>query len=335
MMYLLRNQNPNRSSIHPGQFKQLNPSMTTKPISKKAYATIVTEAAQVAGIIILAYSLRKRGSEHALIVLYTPDLLPEAVRALELEASRSQIIMRACEPLLEREHGTAESVDRHGDTWTTLRVFEAFDYDIICYMTSNALIIRNMDSVFDEVDELSSDSIAATARTKDKTSENEQMDCTLFLIRPSEALWSEMSLSFQKTEKTAASKASPEAFLGSFLAQRWHRVPAKYNMPDSLADSNDLGDTICVTFQTEQPWRAKTRNGQDNFRRLWWTEYKDWKEESREKEGSEELNRMLSGHVADHSSPPKPGGPVLWRKVLGEHGHGPRVSPNGSSFMPI
>lgn len=132
---------------------------------KYAYSTLITRANYLAGVVILAHTLRKHGSQYPLIVFYTPSLDASAVRALELEAPKTNLILQPCDLLLPPSNvKTWLIAERFTDTWTKLRVFDLPDYDAVAYLDADmAIFNRNMDEVFDSdrVKDLPSDSIAA------------------------------------------------------------------------------------------------------------------------------------------------------------------------------
>ncbi|KAK8133364.1 nucleotide-diphospho-sugar transferase [Apiospora sp. TS-2023a] len=120
-----------------------------------AYVTLITRASYLAGVVLLADTLRRHGSRHPLIVLYTPKLSADAVRALELEASRQNLILRKCEYLLPPGDTKITLIaQRFEDTWTKLRVFElCVDFDVVCYLDADmAIFNRNMDTIFEKVE---------------------------------------------------------------------------------------------------------------------------------------------------------------------------------------
>ncbi|KAK8108262.1 glycosyltransferase family 8 protein [Apiospora kogelbergensis] len=124
--------------------------MATRSPQRHAYVTLITRASYLAGVVLLADTLRRHGSEHPLIVLYTPKLPGDAVRALELEAPRRNLVLRRCEHL--RPPGDAPVTliaQRFEDTWTKLRVFErCVDFDVVCYLDADMAVFRNPDPVF-------------------------------------------------------------------------------------------------------------------------------------------------------------------------------------------
>ena len=89
-----------------------------------AFATLITRASYLAGVVVLAHTLRKHGSRYPLIVLYTPSLSSNAVRALQLEAAaNSNMVMRPCDALLPPSHTKINLIaERFEDTWTNWRL---------------------------------------------------------------------------------------------------------------------------------------------------------------------------------------------------------------------
>ncbi|KAH9907727.1 nucleotide-diphospho-sugar transferase [Xylariomycetidae sp. FL2044] len=128
--------------------------MTSAPEPPKnyAYATLITRASYLAGVIVLAHSLQKHIASYPLIVLYTPALPAHALRALKIEAGRSQgrVVLRPCDPLLPPAHVKINLIAaRFEDTWTKLRVFErCCDYDAVCYLDADMAAFRTPDAVF-------------------------------------------------------------------------------------------------------------------------------------------------------------------------------------------
>jgi inositol 3-alpha-galactosyltransferase len=119
-----------------------------------AYCTLITRSSYLAGVLILAHTLAKYKSSYPLIVLYTDTLPASSVRALELEAPHSNLILHHVEALLPRENVHVHLIaERFADTWTKLRVFELYkldNYDKICYLDADMILRRNMDHIFDQ-----------------------------------------------------------------------------------------------------------------------------------------------------------------------------------------
>lgn len=232
-----------------------------------AYATLITRASYLAGVVILSHTLKKHGSKYPLVVLYTAALNANAVRALELEATKSNIILRKCEPLLPRKGmKTLLIAKRFEDTWTKLRVFELLDFDKVCYLDADMAIFRNMDEIFDKVIDLPPDWLAANHTCvcnldgdgwapEDWTKDNcaytpvdhptalthptpitpksrptyHLLNGGMFIFNPSEQLWDEMLYFFNTTAKLSTFQFPDQDFLADYFHDRLRPLGWQYN----------------------------------------------------------------------------------------------------------
>jgi inositol 3-alpha-galactosyltransferase len=86
-----------------------------------------------------------------------------AVHALKLEAPKSNLILRKCEYLLPPNKNKISLIaKRFEDTYSKLRVFKLFEYDIVCFLNVDMAIFGNIDSVFDKAADISEGQITAT-----------------------------------------------------------------------------------------------------------------------------------------------------------------------------
>jgi len=83
-----------------------------------AYTTLITRSSYLAGVIILAYTLRKQNSIYPLIVLYTDALTEDSVAALQHESKKLNLVLKKTEALVPRENVKVTLIaERFGDTW--------------------------------------------------------------------------------------------------------------------------------------------------------------------------------------------------------------------------
>ncbi|TKA28903.1 hypothetical protein B0A50_03314 [Salinomyces thailandicus] len=237
-------------------------------ISKKyAYTTLITRASYLAGVIILAHTIKKQGSQYPLLVYYTPSLNQDAIRALELEAPKLNLILKPCDLLLPRASIKVNLIaERFGDTWTKLRVFDCIDYDAVCYLDADMAIYRNMDEVFSYADSLPKDWLAANHACvcnlekdawapEDWTKENcaytpishpealkhptqqtpasretwHLLNGGMFLYHPSKELWDDMMREFNHSEKLGSYKFPDQDFLADYFRNRWMGLGWQFN----------------------------------------------------------------------------------------------------------
>lgn len=117
------------------------------------YATLLTRPSYLAGALLLAHTLTLHSPLTPLLILYTPETLPEpCVSTLRAEATHSNIHLH---PVSHLRLPTSDSAHAHGmvaerflDTWTKLRVFEVFDVggrkiDRLCFLDADMMIFRD------------------------------------------------------------------------------------------------------------------------------------------------------------------------------------------------
>ena len=238
-----------------------------RALTKLAYATLITRRSYLAGVVILAHTLRKHGSQYPLIVCYTPNLSKEAIRVLQLEAEKSSIVLRECQYLLPPE-GTEINLIAHRfeDTWTKLRVFELFDYETVCFLDADMTIFRNMDSVFEQTSNFPHDWIAAnhvcvcnldldswapetwqpqncaytplthpialTEPLQPMAGSPETyhlLNGGMFIFHPTPKLWGEMLALFNTTPLLSTFKFPDQDFLALFFKDKWLALGWQYN----------------------------------------------------------------------------------------------------------
>jgi inositol 3-alpha-galactosyltransferase len=124
-----------------------------------AYATLLTRPSYLAGATLLAYTLHKYSPNTPLIILYTPETLPEpSVKALKAEAKYSNAVVYPVEHLRLPKNDGGEGkgggmvAERFIDTWTKLRVFEVLDVNIkdqkkkverLCFLDADMMIFSD------------------------------------------------------------------------------------------------------------------------------------------------------------------------------------------------
>lgn len=100
---------------------------------------------------------------YPLVVLITPSLPEECLRALYLEFKHNPLLsVQVVHPLLPSSPDSRADA-RFKETWTKLRTFELTDYDSCVFLDANIIIRKNMDEFFD-IDLPGSDWIAANHR---------------------------------------------------------------------------------------------------------------------------------------------------------------------------
>ena len=85
---------------------------------KRGWVTLLTRPSYLAGVVILAYSLRKHESQIPLIVLVTDGVPQECIDILKAEGSQVLMTVKRVEHLTPRQKVNIVA-KRFADTWTT------------------------------------------------------------------------------------------------------------------------------------------------------------------------------------------------------------------------
>jgi len=229
--------------------------------SENAYCTLITRSSYLAGVLILAYTLKKSGSSYPLIVLYTDTLPESSIRALSLEVPCSNLILHHVSGLLPRENIHINLIaERFKDTWTKLRVFQLHElgsWSALCYLDADMIIRKNMDHVFDTQlpgeDWIAANHACVCNLDKDEWAPEDWVpqNCAytavehpgalrtptpitpearptwhllnsgMFLFKPSVRLWEKMNDFFNTTPLLGYFKFPDQDFLAEFFRNKW------------------------------------------------------------------------------------------------------------------
>ena len=241
--------------------------MPVPQVKNYAYTTLITRASYLAGVIILAHTLKKQGSRYPLLVYYTKSLERDAVRVLELQATKLNLILKPVDFLLPPSNVEVHLIaERFGDTWTKLRVFDCIEYDAVCYLDADMAIYRNMDEIFSHAERLPQDWLAAnhacvcnlerdawapedwkpencaytpvehpgalthpTQQSPDSRPTWHLLNGGMFLYHPSRDLWNDMINYFNKSDKLGTYKFPDQDFLADYFRNRWISLGWQYN----------------------------------------------------------------------------------------------------------
>lgn len=237
--------------------------------TKRAWVTLLTRSSYLPGVITLAYSLAGNDTSYPLIVLITPSLEADSLRALELEAIENPTIkIHRIEPLLlPNDRETTLIASRFKDTWTKLRAFELTHLDTCVFLDADITIYKNMDEIFGTalpghdwiaanhacVCNLDRDSWAPDNWKKENCAYTPLehpaalgrgtdvprnvtppapyalLNGGVFLYHPSDALWQTMLEYFNNSPELSTYQFPDQDFLAAFFCRKWKPLSWKYN----------------------------------------------------------------------------------------------------------
>lgn len=264
---------------------------------KYAYTTLITRSSYFAGVIVLAYSLKKHGSKYPLIVLFTDGLSQDCVSILEKEATHLQIIPSKIEALVPVDIKVTLIAERFEDTWTKLRAFQLLGYEKVCYLDADMMILKSMDSIFD-ITLPADDWLAASpvcccnvdrdpwapadwvpancSYTNQKHPEalsqrtpvslqckptHRLLNGGTFLFVPSAHMWRSMLDFFNTSPSLAEFKFPDQDFLAEFFRGRWLSIGWQYNALKTMRyfHPNIWRDdqVVCLHYIVDKPWARR------------------------------------------------------------------------------
>ncbi|KAL1961560.1 hypothetical protein VTN77DRAFT_1597 [Rasamsonia byssochlamydoides] len=110
---------------------------------KRVWASLITNLDYLPGLLTLAHSLRRVGSQYPLVALYTDTVPATALAALD-----ARKIPRRRVPFLQPAGGRHYTADaRFNDTWTKLVAFSLVEYDRVVLLDSDMLVRKNIDEL--------------------------------------------------------------------------------------------------------------------------------------------------------------------------------------------
>ncbi|GAA5866592.1 hypothetical protein JCM8547_005469 [Rhodosporidiobolus lusitaniae] len=236
------------------------------PPARKAYATLLTNAAYLPGLLLLDDTMKRVKTRYPLVVLTTPSFPEEHLVLLETLGLQTQRI-----ELLEPKGEITYIAERFRDTWSKLQAFALDEYERVVLLDCDMTLFANIDNLLEDESVLPGpDWIAANHSCicnplkqdfylPDCCPENcgytyahlhssrppppsllstKRTYCLLnsglVVLSPSLALYSRI-VSFLHTSPTVATMALPDQdLLGEVFKDRWNPISWRFNAIKTL-----------------------------------------------------------------------------------------------------
>lgn len=118
---------------------------------KKAWVTLITGDSYLPGVIALSKSLKFSQSKFPLIVMYIKDKLSNHTKE---EIRKYGGVLYEVKPLYPKEGvKTSFAFSRFSEVWTKLKAWSVEGFDKLCFLDADMLIVKNMDEIFDQLQE--------------------------------------------------------------------------------------------------------------------------------------------------------------------------------------
>jgi len=282
-------------------------------LSDKAWVTLLTKSSYLAGVLVLAHSLKKQASRYPLVVLITPSLPQDARLAITVAGLKMREV-NFLEPSAGWAHN--ERDHRFQDTWTKLTAFGVAEYERVVLLDSDMLITGNMDHLLEF--DLPEGSIAAchacTCNPRklkhypaDWVPENcphsaaigtkpvsitafsppthQLLNSGLVVLRPSAELFQSLVARLNNDPIVQTFIFPDQDFLALVFKDRWIPLGYQYNALKTLKQCHPKmwsdADVLNVHYIIDKPWASKPSHEDPHYvvNTWWWQEYRELREQ--------------------------------------------------------
>ncbi|KAG8626226.1 hypothetical protein KVT40_005171 [Elsinoe batatas] len=126
----------------------VNPNPQRVVDSDKVWTSLITNLDYLTGLLTLDYTLKKHKSKYPLVALYTDTFPQSGLDAL----ARRNIPVKKIPYLLPTVSKDYSNDPRFYDCWSKLTPFSLTEYDRVCQLDSDMLVLQNMDELLDTVE---------------------------------------------------------------------------------------------------------------------------------------------------------------------------------------
>lgn len=280
----------------------------------KAFVTLVTSEAYVAGALVLAQTLKKEHkTKYPVAVLLDPRGVGEKSEQL-LRAIFDAVVpidgdLTGLPAEVEAKLGRPELAATYAKilVWNT-------NYDQVVYLDSDTLPLKNIDKLFDEYGHIGSHEVAASP----DIGWPDIFNSGLLVLKPDPAIFNQLK-SFAKTHESF--DGADQGLLNEFFhlqppVSGWHRLPFVFNVTPSdnyqyLPALTRFYDQIHLVhfIGATKPWSKAADSSK--FTELWWAKFNKYYTDETTRIGLLNINTIRGeAHALDF-----PKGPNTWDDV--------------------
>lgn len=231
-----------------------------------AYATLVTNADYATGALALARSLKRTGTEAALVVLHTGGVDGAALEPLERLGARlvQAELLPTSDTFNERHQraklhadapftkGRKPAFHTPLDNFVKLRLWELERYSRIVFIDADAIVLRNIDRLFGYPE------FSAAPNVYEGLADFHRLNSGVFVAEPSRATFEAMLARLDAPD--AFWRRTDQTFLQAFFPD-WHGLPVFYNMLQyvwfNMPELWDWNSIHVIHYQYEKPWELQ------------------------------------------------------------------------------
>lgn len=235
-------------------------------MTRRAYATLVTNADYALGARALVNSLRLSGTTAPIVVMHTGGVAREALAPLEdLGARLRPVELLPTSAAFNERHARAKlhanapftkgkkpAFHTPLDNFAKLRLWEMEEYERVVFIDADALVIRNVDRLF------SYPEFSAAPNVYESLADFHRLNSGVFVAKPSRTTFRAMLTMLDAPDTFW--RRTDQTFLERFFPD-WHGLPVFFNMLQyvwlNLPELWDWSSVRIVHFQYEKPWEAE------------------------------------------------------------------------------
>lgn len=235
----------------------------TRPRSRQAFVTLVTNADYAMGALALAHSIVRTATKADIVVLHTAgvnedDLAPLAAldcRLIEVEhlhlsdafnERHTRGNLHAAAPFTK---GRKPSFHTPLDNFCKLRLWQLIEYDTCVFIDADALVLKNVDRLFDYPE------FSAAPNVYESLSDFHRLNSGVFVAKPSLVTFQDMLLQLDRPD--VFWRRTDQSFLETFFPD-WHGLPIFMNMLQyvwfTMPELWNWNSVSILHYQYEKPW---------------------------------------------------------------------------------
>lgn len=234
-------------------------------MTRRAYATLVTNADYARGAAALVRSLMRTGTAAEIVVLHTGGVAPAALAPLAaLGARLLPVDLLPTSDAFNDRHARAKlhadapftkgrkpAFHTPLDNFAKLRLWELEDYHRIVFLDADTIVLRSIDRLF------SYPEFSAAPNVYESLADFHRLNSGVFVAKPSRATFAAM---LDRLDAPGAFwRRTDQSFLEAFFPD-WHGLPVFDNMLQyvwfNLPELWDWSSVRVIHYQYEKPWEA-------------------------------------------------------------------------------
>lgn len=232
-------------------------------MTENAFVTLVTNDDYAMAACALVRSLVLTKTNADIVVMHTKAVSETSLLPLrDLGAKLEAVEHLPCSPAFNERHrkknihenapflkGDKPLFHTPLDNFVKLRLWQLERYDTIVFIDADALVIRNIDKLFDYPE------FSAAPNVYESVADFHRLNSGVFVAKPSQATFDSMMTVLDAPD--AYWRRTDQTFLETYFRD-WHGLPVFYNMLQyvwfNLPELWDWKSVHIVHYQYEKPW---------------------------------------------------------------------------------